>query len=57
MMIKKQLLAYLFFIAAGNTQAEQFQPALTDTQWQNHSSPILCSLTQPIEGFGEAKFS
>lgn len=40
-----------------NAYAEQFQPALTDTTWATHSSPILCSLSQPIDGFGEAKFS
>lgn len=57
MMIKKLLLSSLLTLVIGNASAEQFQPALTDTTWASHSSPILCSLSQPIEGFGEAKFS
>ncbi len=37
-------------------QAEQFQAPLTDTRWQVTETPILCTLSQPIADFGEAKF-
>jgi outer membrane protein OmpA-like peptidoglycan-associated protein len=36
--------------------AEQFQAPVTDTRWQIIESPLECSLTQPIPGFGEAGF-
>jgi len=37
-------------------QAEQFQAPLTDTQWQVTETPLMCTLSQSIAGFGEAKF-
>lgn len=37
-------------------QAEQFQAPLTDTQWQVIETPLMCTLSQSIAGFGEAKF-
>ncbi|MFT7414344.1 MAG: outer membrane protein OmpA-like peptidoglycan-associated protein [Methylophagaceae bacterium] len=37
-------------------QAEQFQAPLTDTHWQVTETPLMCTLSQDIAGFGEAKF-
>jgi sodium-type flagellar protein MotY len=37
-------------------QAEQFQAPLTDTRWQVTETPLMCTLSQPIADFGEAKF-
>ncbi|MFT7234980.1 MAG: outer membrane protein OmpA-like peptidoglycan-associated protein [Methylophagaceae bacterium] len=55
-MIKKILLS-CFAIMPFYGQAEQFQPALTDTQWSLVNTPIECGLSQPIRDFGSAKFS
>jgi len=37
-------------------QAEQFQSPLTDTHWHVTETPLMCTLSQEIAGFGEAKF-
>lgn len=37
-------------------QAEQFQAPLTDTHWQVTETPLMCTLSQTIADFGEAKF-
>tara|TARA_R110002050_G_scaffold1244_2_gene8488 strand:- start:14088 stop:14948 length:861 start_codon:yes stop_codon:yes gene_type:complete len=47
------LLSLSFSLVA---QAEQFQAPLTDTQWQVTETPLICTLSQAIAGFGEAKF-
>lgn len=55
-MLKKLLFACLL-LSHPVSQAEQFQPAITDTQWELVTNPIECSLRQPIRDFGDAKFS
>ena len=55
-MLKKPLLIWLLLLSSVSV-AEQFQPAITDTQWELVTSPIECSLRQPIRDFGDAKFS
>jgi outer membrane protein OmpA-like peptidoglycan-associated protein len=37
-------------------QAEQFQAPLTDTHWQVTETPLMCTLSQSIADFGDAKF-
>ncbi len=37
-------------------QAEQFQAPLTDTHWQVIETPLMCTLSQSIADFGDAKF-
>ncbi len=54
-MIKKIIFSWLFCFPF-LVQAEQFQPAITDTQWELINSPIECTLSQPIRDFGTAKF-
>jgi hypothetical protein len=54
-MLKKPLLIWLLLFSSVSI-AEQFQPAITDTQWELVTSPIECVLRQPIRDFGEAKF-
>lgn len=36
--------------------AETFQAPVTNTQWEVMESPLECSLSQPIGGFGHARF-
>lgn len=50
-------ITFTFILCASFVQAEQFQAPLTDTQWQVIESPLECTLSQDINGFGEAKFS
>lgn len=52
----KQLIFLSLFLFSSMVHAEQFQAPLTNTQWQVVESPIECILSQPIDGFGEAKF-
>jgi len=47
---------FIFLLFSTVTNAEQFQAPLTNTQWLVTESPLECVLSQPIEGFGEAKF-
>ncbi|MDO7597120.1 MAG: OmpA family protein [Pseudomonadota bacterium] len=37
-------------------QAEQFQAPLTDTHWQVIETTLMCTLSQSIADFGDAKF-
>jgi len=53
--MKYLLLTFTLFIST--VYAEQFQAPLTDTQWQVIESPLECTLSQKIIGFGEAKFT
>lgn len=55
-MIKKIILSCFFSFPLW-AHSEQFQPAITDTQWELINTPIECSLTQPIRDFGMAKFA
>lgn len=50
--ISRLLLLLVPFIV----HAEQFQAPLTDTQWQVIETPFMCTLSQTIADFGEAKF-
>jgi len=54
-MLKKTLFIWLLLLPSLN-YAEQFQPAITDTQWELVTSPVECTLRQPIRDFGVAKF-
>ncbi|PCJ32127.1 MAG: cell envelope biogenesis protein OmpA [Gammaproteobacteria bacterium] len=51
-----KLLSFALLFISSLSYAEQFQAPLTHTQWQIIESPLECILSQPIEGFGEAKF-
>lgn len=53
----KLFISYLLLFFSSIATAEQFQAPLTNTQWQVIESPLECVLSQPIEGFGEAKFT
>lgn len=55
-MLTKLLFTFLILLSS-TVQAEQFQSPITDTQWQVIESPLECTLSQPIEGFGSAKFN
>lgn len=52
----KRLVFFTALLFALPLQAAQFQAPLTDTRWQLIESPLECSLTQTIPGFGEAGF-
>lgn len=52
----KRLTLFAACLFALPLQAAQFQAPLTDTRWQLVESPLECSLTQTIPGFGEAGF-
>lgn len=55
--IKKIVLGLLLvWLSIYHAMAEQFQPAITDTQWEVNQSPLFCRLTQPINDFGHAMF-
>lgn len=53
----KQSIFILCCLFSTSILAETFQAPVTDTQWQVVESPLECSLTQTIQGFGEAGFS
>ena len=46
----------LVWLSIYHAMAEQFQPAITDTQWEVSQSPLFCRLAQPINDFGHAMF-
>lgn len=52
----KILLTLLCCLITQPLLAEQFQAPVTDTRWQVVESPLECSLTQDIPGFGNAGF-
>ncbi len=52
----KRLAFFAASLFALPLQAAQFQAPLTDTRWQLIETPLECSLTQTIPGFGEAGF-
>ncbi len=47
----------LFLLITPLVHAEQFQAPITNTQWQVTASPLVCSMTQEIERFGQAHFT
>ena len=49
-------LSFIFLLLSSLVQAEKIQAPLTNTHWQVIESPLECILSQPIDGFGEAKF-
>lgn len=53
----KKLIFIVTCLLSTSVLAETFQAPVTDTQWQVIESPLECSLTQTIPGFGEASFS
>jgi outer membrane protein OmpA-like peptidoglycan-associated protein len=52
----KKFLLLLTCLLSQPLLAEQFQAPVTDTRWQVVESPLECSLTQAIPGYGEAGF-
>jgi sodium-type flagellar protein MotY len=52
-----KLISITTLLLTSVVQAEQFQAPMTNTQWQVIESPLECTLTQPIPGFGDAIFS
>jgi len=52
----RTLFTLYLLLASYIAVAEQFQPAITDTQWELINTPIECTLSQPIRDFGTAKF-
>ena len=52
-----KLITLFILLLPSVAHAEQFQAPITHTQWQVVESPLECTLTQPIPGFGEAIFS
>lgn len=55
MLNKILILSFSLFISF--VQAEQFQAPVTDTKWQVIESPLECTLSQEIKGYGSAKFT
>jgi len=51
------LLTLILFLFSSLSLAEQFQAPVTNTQWQVIESPLECSLSQTIDGYGSAMFS
>lgn len=47
----------LLILAVPVAVAQQFQAPVTDTNWQVIETPMECTLTQSITGYGDAKFS
>ncbi|PHS70274.1 MAG: cell envelope biogenesis protein OmpA [Methylophaga sp.] len=56
-MLIKYLFSCCFILLSFAAPAEQFQASFTDTQWQVIESPLECTLSQDIIGFGNAKFT
>ena len=54
-MLNKLFILSLFLLSSF-IQAEQFQAPVTDTKWQVIESPLACTLSQDISGYGVAKF-
>jgi len=54
MLIK--LLSFALLASSFSVKALQFQAPLTDTHWQVVETPLMCSLSQSISDFGDAKF-
>ncbi|OUR73786.1 cell envelope biogenesis protein OmpA [Methylophaga sp. 41_12_T18] len=52
-----KLLTLLLTLMVPVAHGQQFQAPITDTHWQVIESPLECSLSQDIPGFGYAKFS
>jgi outer membrane protein OmpA-like peptidoglycan-associated protein len=55
--MKRRLTLFLSLITPVIALAQQFQAPITDTHWQVIESPLECSLSQDIPGFGTATFS
>jgi outer membrane protein OmpA-like peptidoglycan-associated protein len=55
-MLIKLLNCFTLLLLSLVVQAEQFQAPLTDTHWQVIETPIMCTLSQSIADFGDAKF-
>ena len=55
MLNKLLFISITLFISS--VHAEQFQAPVTDTKWQVIESPLECTLSQEIKGYGSAKFT